>query len=146
MGKLTVRGISTHEESKGEWKRGYLIEDEGQSYIINGVVEANNEYISIGEWCSVDPETLGISTGLPDENGTEIFEGDILKGENGNLAIYRHPTLGFYTIDSSNFECFFADGVNVGVKEFNENLKYISEGLEVIGNVYENPELLEVGQ
>ena len=95
MGKLTVRGISTHEESKGEWKRGYLIEDEGQSYIING---------------------------------------------------YRHPTLGFYTIDSSNFECFFADGVNVGVKEFNENLKYISEGLEVIGNVYENPELLEVGQ
>ena len=138
MGKLTVRGISTHEESKGEWKRGYLIEDEGQSYIINGVVEANDDYISIGEWCSVDPETLGISTGLPDENGTEIFEGDILKGENGNLAIYRHPTLGF--------QCFFADGVNVGVKEFNENLKYISEGLEVIGNVYENPELLEVGQ
>ena len=86
------------------------------------------------------------STGLFDKNGTEIFEGDILKGENGNLAIYRHPTLGFYTIDSSNFECFFADGVNVGVKEFNENLKYISEGLEVIGNVYENPELLEVGQ
>lgn len=86
------------------------------------------------------------STGLFDKNGTEIFERDILKGENGNLAIYRHPTLGFYTIDSSNFECFFADGVNVGVKEFNENLKYISEGLEVIGNVYENPELLEVGQ
>ena len=146
MEKLTVRGISTHEESKGKWKYGYLIEDEGVSYIINSVVEANDEYITIGEWCSVDPETLGLSTGLPDENGVEIFEGDILKGENGNLAIYRHPTLGFYIIDSSNTECFFADGVNVGVKEFNENLKYISKGLEVIGNVYENPELLEVGQ
>ena len=58
MKKLTVRGISTHEESKGEWKRGYLIEDEGMSYIINGVVEANDEYITIGEWCSVNPETI----------------------------------------------------------------------------------------
>ena len=143
MGKLTVRGISAHEESKGEWKRGYLIEDEGMSYIINGVVEANDEDITIGEWCSVDHETLGLSTGLSDENGTEIFEGDILKGENGNLAIYRHPTLGFYTFDSSNFECFFADGVNVSVEDFDRNLEYISKGIEVIGNVYENPELLE---
>ena len=143
MGKLMVRGISTHEESKGEWKHGYLIEDEGVSYIINGVVEANDEYITIGEWCSVDPETLGLSIGLSDENGTEIFEGDILKGENGNLAIYRHPMLGFYTIDSSNYECFFADGVNVSVEDFDKNLKYISKGIEVIGNVHENPELLE---
>ena len=79
MKKLTVRGISTHEESKGEWKYGYLIEDEGVSYIINGVAEANDEYITIGEWCSVEPETLGISTGLPDEDGTEIFEGDIVR-------------------------------------------------------------------
>ena len=79
MKKLTVRGISTHEESKGEWKYGFLIEDEGISYIINSVVEANDEYITIGEWCSVEPETLGISTGLPDEDGTEIFEGDIVR-------------------------------------------------------------------
>lgn len=86
---------------------------------------------------------MGLSIGLSDENGTEIFEGDILKGENGNLAIYRHPMLGFYTIDSSNFECFFADGVNVSVEDFDKNLKYISKGIEVIGNVHENPELLE---
>jgi hypothetical protein len=143
MGKLTVRGISTHEESKGEWKRGYLIEDEGQSYIINGVVEANDEYISIGEWCSVDPETLGLSTGLFDKNRTEIFEGDIVKR-------YRNPFLKAeweYQIEVvvKREACLLLG------KRFGKNFATMSFGspftkgdlLEVIGNVYENPELLE---
>ena len=143
MGKLTVRGISTHEESKGEWKRGYLIEDEGQSYIINGVVEANDEYISIGEWCSVDPKTLGLSTGLFDKNGTEIFEGDIVKR-------YRNPFLKAeweYQIEVvvKREACLLLG------KRFGKNFATMSFGspftkgdlLEVIGNVYENPELLE---
>ena len=143
MGKLTVRGISTHEESKGEWKRGYLIEDEGQSYIINGVVEANDEYISIGEWCSVDPETLGLSTGLFDKNETEIFEGDIVKR-------YRNPFLKAeweYQIEVvvKREACLLLG------KRFGKNFATMSFGspftkgdlLEVIGNVHENSELLE---
>lgn len=143
MGKLTVRGISTHEESKGEWKSGYLIEDEGASYIINGVVEANDEYISIGEWCSVDPETLGTSTGLFDKNGTEIFEGDIVKR-------YRNPFLKAeweYQIEVvvKREACLLLG------KRFGKNFATMSFGspftkgdlLEVIGNVHENPELLE---
>ena len=93
MKKLTVRGISTHEESKGEWKYGYLIEDEGVSYIINGVAEANDEYISIGEWCSVDPETLGLSTGLPD-----AF---ILKWNTMELKVLNLLTLTFHIFTQS---------------------------------------------
>lgn len=143
MEKLTVRGISTHEESKGEWKRGYLIEDEGMSYIINGVVEANDEYISIGEWCSIDPETLGLSTGLFDKNGTEIFEGDIVKR-------YRSPFFKAeweYLIETVVREkaslLLGRDfGKNFGTLPFDSPF---AKGnlLEVIGNVYENPELLE---
>lgn len=137
MEKLTVRGISTHEESKGEWKRGYLIEDEGQSYIINGVVEANDEYISIGEWCSVDSETLGLSTGSPDENGVEIFEGDIL-ARNGReiLSILRRGIL------YSNL-CFYIEVVYNGVKSFEPFNPHLSNLYTIVGNVYENPELLE---
>ena len=110
---------------------------------IKQVVVVEQEFVtSTPDYVFVDHLIVMQSTGLLDNNGREIFEGDILKGENGNFAIHRHPTLGFYIIDSNNNECFIADGIDVGVKEWNENLKYISEVFEVIGNVYENPELL----
>lgn len=142
MEKLTVRGISTHEESKGEWKRGYLIEDEGVSYIINGIVEANDEYITIGEWCSVEPETLGLSTGLFDKNGTEIFEGDIVKR-------YRNPLFKAeweYQIETvvKSEACLLLEkkfGKSSATMRFGSPFAK-SDLLEVIGNVYENPELL----
>ena len=143
MEKLTVRGVSTHEESKGEWKYGYLIEDEGISYIINSVVEANDEYITIGEWCSVEPKTLGISTGLLDKNSKEIFEGDIVKR-------YKSPFFKAeweYQIET----VVKREACLVLGKKFGKNFATISFGspftkgnlLEVIGNIYENPELLE---
>lgn len=146
MKKLTVRGISTHEESKGEWKRGYLIEDEGMSYIINGVVEANDEYITIGEWCSVNPETLGISTGLFDKDGTEIFEGDIISTYTDNLVIKRDNLLGFYVevVEVEKKRNYFAETVDIEYLDL--FAKDFGVAVEVIGNVYENPELLEVGQ
>ena len=143
MKKLTVRGISTHEESKGEWKYGYLIEDEGISYIINSVVEANDEYITIGEWCSVDPETLGISTGLFDKKGVEIFEGDIVKR-------YKSP---FFKAEwEYQIETVIKEKASLLLgREFGKNFGTIpfdspfakSDLLEVIGNIYENQELLE---
>lgn len=143
MEKLTVRGISTHEESKGEWKCGYLIEDEGVSYIVNGVVEANDEYITIGEWCSVEPETLGLSTGLLDKNGTEIFEGDIVK---------RYKSPFFKAKWEYQIETVIKEKASLLLgREFGKNFGTIpfdspfakSDLLEVIGNIYENPELLK---
>lgn len=136
MKKLTVRGISTHEESKGEWKYGYLIEDEGVSYIINGVAEANDEYITIGEWCSVEPETLGISTGLPDEDGTEIFEGDIVtKNQGETFGIVRYGIC-------HNSLCFYVEQNYKGSEltyPINPNRSHY---YKVVGNIYENAKLV----
>jgi hypothetical protein len=140
MKKLTVRGISTHEESKGEWKRGYLIEDGRVSYIINEVVEANDEYITIGEWCSVDPETLGFSLGLLDKNGKEIFEGDVISTYTDNLVIKRDNLLGFY-VEVDGKRNYFAETVDIEYLDL--FAKDFGVAVEVIGNVYENPELLE---
>lgn len=143
MEKLTVRGISTHEESKGEWKCGYLIEDEGVSYIVNGVIEANDEYITIGEWCSVKPETLGLSTGLLDKNGTEIFEGDIVKRYKSPFFVAEWE----YQIETvvKREACLLLGkklGKNFATMSFGSPFTK-SDLLEVIGNIYENPELLK---
>ena len=79
----------------------------------------------------VDPETVGQFTGLKDYNGKEIYEGDVIKYHpEANAGIGRVVYLGsgFYVLD-----------------EFNGLLDdFATMGIEVIGNIHENPELLEV--
>lgn len=79
------------------------------------------------------------STGLFDKNGNEIFEGDIVKYNSGwktftEEVAYNNNFGGFGVIDT---------GANV-IFTFGELLVHINlSSLEVIGNIYENPELLE---
>jgi len=82
------RGLSIDENSKGEWQYGHLIEDRGRAFIINEVVEANEQYITIGSWCPVNSETIGQSTGLFDKNNKEVFDGDILAVETDEEVLY----------------------------------------------------------
>ena len=81
------------------------------------------------------------STGLKDKNGKEIFEGDIIRYNIDVVDIKRHQTLGFYTVLDGR-EGFFGDGMSID--DFEEDAKEFSKTAEIIGNIYENPELLEV--
>lgn len=93
---------------------------------------------------SINEIILMQSTGLHDKNGKEIFEGDIISDGHMSRDIRHHQTLGFYTIDGNGVEGFFGD--TASLEDFEEVSKYMSENIEIIGNIYENPELLEDGK
>ena len=80
------------------------------------------------------------STGLKDKNGKEIFEGDIITNGPDVMCMKRHNTLGFYVEQKGNVQ-LVADGMDL--EEFEEDAKEIADSIEIIGNIYENPELLE---
>lgn len=80
------------------------------------------------------------STGLFDRNGKEIFEGDIIANGPDVMCMKRHNTLGFYVKKKGRVE-FIADGAVL--EEFEEDVKEIADSLEIIGNIYENKDILE---
>lgn len=109
----------------------------------------------------VDPETVGQYIGKKDKNGKKIYEGDIFKFEdeifekwftdcgyeyssstNDNYAVvgYDEEKARFdfvrYKHENGQIEADLHENHNLDFGDF-------VEGLEVIGNIYDNPELLE---
>lgn len=106
----------------GEWVEGDLI------HLPNGIAILANGYAYI------DTETIGQYIGLTDKNGNKIFEGDIVE-YNG-------------TIHEVDFEtrCYTAYfGIKIShIETWQFCLEVPSKLMKIIGNIYDNPELLEV--
>lgn len=80
------------------------------------------------------------STGLFDKGGQEIFEGDIISTYTDNLIIKRDNLLGFYVEVDEKRE-YFAEIVDIEYLDL--FAKDFGVAVKVLGNIYENPELLE---
>lgn len=121
---------------KEMFKDTFAITESGQ------VVVVEQEFVtSTPDYIFVEHLVIMQSTGLKDKNGKEIFEGDILTDGHTTGDIRNHPTLGFYTVDESSKEGYLSD--TVGIEDFEEAKEFMRNSIEVIGNIYENPELLE---
>ena len=121
----------------GEWVYGY--------YVHIGPVSCQRAYI-IPEYTSaiyvkeVDPSTVDQYTGLMDKNDKRIFEGDIVSTD------IARP----YLIVEFRDGCFMFN-CNDGGKDYYDIMLPILEDAqteykygEIIGNIHDNPELLEV--
>lgn len=133
------RGRSTYaDENKGEWVYGNLIFDGNRAVIVNGIEEATDEYIAFKKFCSVNIDTVGQSTGLADKNGVEIFEGDVVKQE---MLI---PTSGIEEITGIVKMLEGAWTIANDEEEIACHLWREGAEMKILGNIYENHELLEV--
>lgn len=114
----------------GEWVKGFYVCVLDTHYIMTGKFDSLTNGIINSEAYKVDPETVGQFTGLTDRNGVKIFEGDIVlhKGECG-LVGYSYD-YGIFEVD---FDYCFAGFIDIS-----------ASNCEVIGNIYDTPELLEV--
>lgn len=83
------------------------------------------------------------STGLFDKKGVEIFEGDVISTYTDNLVIKRDNLLGFYVeyAEVDEKRNYFAETVDIEYLDL--FAKDFGVAVEIIGNIYENPELLE---
>lgn len=116
-----------------EWTYGYYIKthdylDNREIHLIVGIDSTSfpaNEITDVNE---VNLETLGQYTGFTDKNGVKVFEGDICHFYGGEC--YN----GFW---EANHVCKIK--ICAGCLHYLENAEFV----EVIGNVYDNSELLE---
>lgn len=126
MRKIEFRGRRANEN---KWLYGDLVHRNGKTHIfpVDGMNSA--------EYYEVDPGTVGQFTGLHDGRrgqGQEIYPGDIVKEEDrGFIYICK------WNRHRCEFAWFLKDGSYIG------SIGDMRIGLKVIGNIHDNPELMQ---
>ena len=131
----------------GEWVEGYFVIgkwylDEKERYAILPTDLCLYPHCEINEWIEIDPDTLCQYTGLTDKNGNRIWENDIVDASEEwwsacGPAGHNSPIVKVEWLEGlTGFEPFANYDCDCGV--------YIDASeCEVMGNIFDNPELLK---
>ncbi|CUL63530.1 hypothetical protein AV559_04750 [Listeria monocytogenes] len=137
MREIEFRGKAIHpnslEQIVGSWAYGGIFENK----IISRYLDMDSHYHGFISEIEIDLKTIGQYTGLKDKNGKKIFEGDIV-----NCKFFDRM-VGDIAGVINFIDCVWA------VSDFKNKRLYQLidvDNIEVIGNIYENPELMEVAE
>lgn len=137
----------------GEWEIGYLVT--GEYYLDREPMTVIMPFdltfyprCEVGGWEEVIPATVGQFTGLTDANEKKIFEGDFVRMKYAVNGRKRTFIKGVVKYENGAFLVYYyshgrqTQGLLCG---FTNSFHTEDEGLfcEVIGNIHDNPELLE---
>lgn len=124
----------------GEWVEGLPFGCIYGGFSDGAISSIRQTVTKYGDIYEVVPETVGQYTGLKDKNGKRIFEGDIVQWEDENFNNYT--SVVEWCGEKWNYPAF-----DLAKHDYECNgLQYVHEDctIEVIGTIYDNPELLEV--
>lgn len=141
MREILFRGKGTCGLNAGDWIYGYYVKDFWKPTRCGcGIIPIDKER---GGYCEVDLSTIGQYTGLTDNNGKKIFEGDILKSESdGYIGVVKYNEIiaSFVgEINDTTPEFYHYSLLNKGDVSKTTQL----QETVVIGNIHDNPELLK---
>ena len=123
----------------GEWIEGDLLQIK---YYNKPIIECKiMPQTPVSSAYPVLPETVGQYTGLTDKNGVRIFEGDICRFKRFNDV---HVGKVVFNVTTASFIMWYQPIVGAyGEKATQKMLLSVCDDIEVIGNIHDNPELLE---
>lgn len=138
----------------GEWVEGYLFDNgffESRRMFVGGFVIEEHKGTADDDWdvtgtdfYEVETSTICQYTGLTDKNGNKIFERDIVKCYADTDDVGNDLYFFYKVIWHEVYHCWWLSDIHTTEDEYLH--QYNSSDIEVIGNVFDNPELLEVKQ
>lgn len=128
MREIKFRGYG---KDKKQWIYGSLLDEQSV-----GIVAIQDDNCHVWE---VDPESVGQYTGLKDADGREIYEGDVIRSD---LLPHMMTTVCNGCVEYRN-GAFYVEYIDHTYANLGDLIFYSGTSSTVIGNIHDNPDLLE---